>query len=169
MTEICRKISILGTIIAFKCFIVAIPLLHLNLNIAISVQYKKNMDRERNAITIIYLLQKKSRELPKVTLIQMDDALQPQSSLAEYSRFVWGVERIYVVNRWKYYPDYFPDPLSLSAKLVKARARDRIFQKHTSPEHVRHVAICDECRREPMSVRFSCRKPVVLKRQYLNS
>ncbi len=26
---------------------------------------------ERNAITIIYLLQKKSRELPKVTLIQM--------------------------------------------------------------------------------------------------
>ncbi len=32
--------------------------------------------------------------------------------------------------------------------------------KHNSPE-TRHVAICDECRREPMSVRLSCRKHVV--------
>ncbi len=28
--------------------------------------------------------------------------------------------RIYIVNRWKYYPDYFPDPLALG-ELVKAR------------------------------------------------
>ncbi|KAL0146476.1 hypothetical protein M9458_058107, partial [Cirrhinus mrigala] len=29
--------------------------------------------------------------------------------------------------------------------------------RHISPE-TRHVVICDECRREPMNVRFSCRK-----------
>ncbi len=68
--------------------------------------------------------------------------------------------RIYVINRWKYYPDYFPDPLALSELVSWRRAHARIFQTHTSPE-TRHVAICDECRREPMSVRLFCRKPVV--------
>ncbi len=33
------------------------PLLHVNLNIAISVQYKKKHDRQINTITTIYLLQ----------------------------------------------------------------------------------------------------------------
>ncbi len=45
--------------------------------------------------------------------------------------------RIYVVNRWKYYPDYFPDPLALS-ELVKA-ARARIIQTHLS----RNTACCN--------------------------
>ncbi len=35
-----------------------------------------------------------------------------------------------------------------------------MIQTHTSPE-TRHVAIYDECRQEPMSVRLSSRKPVV--------
>ncbi len=70
--------------------------------------------------------------------------------------------RIYVVNRWKYYPDYFPDPLALSELVSREGARARIFQTHTSPE-TRHVAICDECRRKPMSVRLSCRKTCHLK------
>ncbi len=69
--------------------------------------------------------------------------------------------RIYVINRWKYYPDYYPDPL-----VSWRRAHARIFQTHTSPE-TRHVAICDECRREPMSVRLFCRKTCRLKRQHL--
>ncbi len=34
---------------------------------------------------------KMSKALPKVN--PNDDALQPQSSLAEYSRFVWGAEQ----------------------------------------------------------------------------
>ncbi len=76
--------------------------------------------------------------------------------------------RIYVINRWKYYPDYFPDPLALSELVSWRRAHAHIFQTHTSPE-TRHVAICDECRREPMSVRLFCRKTCRLKRQHLNS
>ncbi len=37
--------------------------------------------------------------------------------------------RIYVINCWKYYPDYYPDPL-----VSWRRAHARIFQTHTSPE-----------------------------------
>ncbi len=66
---------------------------------------------------------------------------------------------------WKYYPDYFPDPLAHNSW---RRARAHIIQIHTSPE-TQHVAICDECRREPMSVRLFCRKACRLKRQHLNS
>ncbi len=44
--------------LALKMFLYSlIPLLHLNLNIAISVEYQKKHDRQINAITIIYLLQ----------------------------------------------------------------------------------------------------------------
>ncbi len=103
---------------------------------------------------------KKSRELPKVTLIQMTMHCSRSPLWRNTAGLCEVQSRIYVVNRWKYYPYYFPDPLALS-ELMKARARDRIFQKHTSPETQLHVAICEECRREPMSVRFSCRKPVV--------
>ncbi len=42
-----------------------------------------------------------------------------------------------------------------------ARTRSHLSKTTPHQKHVRHVAICDECRREPMSVRFSCRKPVV--------
>ncbi len=50
--------------------------------------------------------------------------------------------RIYVINRWKYYPDYFPDALALSELVSWRRAYARIFQTHTLPE-TRHVAICE--------------------------
>ncbi len=132
------------------------------------------------AITIIYLLQKFqkhyqkqskwryscnhlfiakiSKALPKVIQMTMRCSRSPlwrnTAGLCEVQ------SRIYVVNRWKYYPDYFPDPLALSELVSWRRARACIFQTHTSPE-TRHVAICDECRREPMSVWLSCRKRVV--------
>ncbi len=44
--------------------------------------------------------------------------------------------RIYVINRWKYYPDYFPDPLALSELVSWRRAHARIFQTHTP--HQKH-------------------------------
>ncbi len=67
-----------------------IPLLPLNLNIAISVQYKKNMtDRSMQLQSFIYCKNFKSTTKSNPN----DDALQPQSSLAEYSRFVWGAEQ----------------------------------------------------------------------------
>ncbi len=44
--------------------------------------------------------------------------------------------RIYVVNRWKYYPDYFPDPLALSELLSREGARVHASFKHTP--HQKH-------------------------------
>ncbi len=116
---------------------------------------------ERNAITIIYLLQKKSRELPKVTLIQMTMHCSRSPLWRNTAGLCEVQSRIYVVNRWKYYPDYFPDPLSLSANSWKRAHAIASFKNTPHQKHLRHVAICDECRQEPMSVRFSCRKPVV--------
>ncbi len=103
-------------------------------------------------------ISKVSKALPKVIQMTMHCSRSPlwrnTVGLCEVQ------SRIYVVNRWKYYPDYFPDPLALSELVSWRRAHACIFQTHTSPE-TWHVAICDECRRDPMSVRLSCRKPVV--------
>ncbi len=44
--------------------------------------------------------------------------------------------RIYVVNRWKYYPDYFPDPLALSELMSREGAGVLASFKHTP--HQKH-------------------------------
>ncbi len=44
--------------------------------------------------------------------------------------------RIYVVNRWKYYPDYFPDPLALSELVSREGACVLASFKHTP--HQKH-------------------------------
>ncbi len=84
-------------------------------------------------------MQKKSRELPKVIQMTMRCSRSPlwrnTAGLCEVQ------SRIYVVNRWKYYPDYFPDPLALS-ELVKARAlmiasfKNTPHQKHGMSQSV---------------------------------
>ncbi len=56
--------------------------------------------------------------------------------------------RIYAVNRWKCYPDYFPDPLALR-ELVKVRGRAWITQIHQKYGMSQSVANADE------SVRFT--------------
>ncbi len=45
--------------------------------------------------------------------------------------------RIYVVNRWKYYPDYFPDPLALS-ELVSREGARRVLASFKHTPHQKH-------------------------------
>ncbi len=80
--------------VALQMFFILIPLLHLNLNIVISVQCKEKHDGQINVNTIIHLLLKCVKSTAKSN--PNDDVLQPQSSLEEYSRCVWGAEQ----NLW---------------------------------------------------------------------
>ncbi len=54
-----------------------------------------------------------------------------------------------------------PDPLALSELVSREGACVLASFKHTPHQKHGMSQICDECRREQMSVRLSCRKPVV--------
>ncbi len=55
---------------------------------------------------------------------------------------LWEVQSRIYVNRWKYYPDYFPDPLALSelvsreGKCVLASFKHTPHQKHGTSQSV---------------------------------
>ncbi len=132
LTKICRKINFFCKNIALKCFysIVANPTLTSTpkpryCNIC---TVSEKHDRQMHAITK-KIIAKMSKVLTKVIQITMRCNRSP---LCQNSVGLCEVQcRIYVVNRWKCYPDYFADPLALhSCRRVHAC----IIQTHTSPE-----------------------------------
>ncbi len=75
-----------------------------------------------------------SKALPKVIQMTMRCSRSPlwrnTVGLCEVQ------SRIYVINRWKYYPDYFPDPLALRVNSSPEGARMLASFKHTP--HQKH-------------------------------
>ncbi len=75
-----------------------------------------------------------SKALPKVIQMTMHCSRSPlwrnTAGLCEVQ------SRIYVVNCWKYYPDYFPDPLALSELVSREGTRLLASFKHTP--HQKH-------------------------------
>ncbi len=88
-----------------------------------------------------------SKALPK--LIQITNRCSHSPLWLNTTGLCEVKSRIYAANRWKCYPDYFPDPLALR-ELVEGT---RTCLNHSNTPEIRHVAICGECRREVFVLR----------------